>query len=62
MELSRLRFRLRSERRFTMATTPNKIEVTVNVTTRPADVLDQVAKQFSEAADVLRILKAAGNN
>lgn len=33
---------------------PNIIEVTVDVTTRPADVLDQIAKTFSEAADSLR--------
>lgn len=39
-----------------MATTPNKIEVMVKVMTSPADVLDQVAKQFSEAADQWRSL------
>lgn len=33
---------------------PAEVDVTVTVTTLPADVLDQVAKQFSEAADVLR--------
>jgi hypothetical protein len=37
-----------------MTGAPNKIRVTVDVTTRPADVLDQIAKTFSEAADTLR--------